>query len=322
MDSSPQKPGKGRSHKPSFLLALLCLIGTACGTTSPPGKVLFADPRGTVLLRPILDRSFQASHPINLEPALLAQILKGVEIQDQEHGLQKMLAGPPSSVPLFSDDQVRFLAPLLAEGLRKAAPDQMVEYRIQATIRGPALESSITETTAGSLYAYGVSLYFSLSQYRYAPTRTDTRNFAHGQLPDSTGLIDRTLVFTPRAALRSESFHRPIGGTSTDQYLAIDYQLLEQGAPTATPSVPAAPLVERVAEPARDSGPGGKMSGAPSHAEALEARDKEIRTLKDLVIKKDLELESLRRELQSVHKQLDSQKRRTSPPSKPQLSIP
>jgi hypothetical protein len=319
MDSPSQHPTGGLSYKPSLLLVLLCLgiAGTACGTTSPTGKVLFEDPRGTVLLKPLPDRSFQASHPISLEPALLAQVLKGVGIQDQEHGLQKMLAGPPSSVPVFSDDQIRFLAPLLAEGLRKAAPDQMVAYRIQVTIKGAALESSTTETTAGALYAYGASLYFSLSQYRYAPTRTDTRNFAHGQLPDSTGLIDRTLVFTPRAAQRSESFHRPTGGASTDRYLAIDYQLLQRTSPTATPAVPAAPLVEHVADPARDSGPGSKMSGAPSHAEALEARDKEIRTLKDLVIKKDLELESLRKELQSVQKLLDSQKRRASPPSKP-----
>jgi len=312
MTPSSQHSTSGRSHKPWFLLALYFLVVTACGTAAPAGKVLFEDPRGTVLLKPIPDRSFQASHPINLEPALLARALKGIEIQEQEHGLQKMLAGPPSSVPVFSEDQIRFLAPLLAEGLRKAAPDQCVEYHVQATSKGSALESSTTETTVGSLYSYGVSLYFSLSQYHYAPARTDTKNLAHGRLPDSTGLVNRTLVFTPSAAQRSESFDRPTGGSSTDKYLAIDYQLLQHTPPTATAAVLAAPLGERVAEPVRN----------PVPTEALEARDKEIQTLKDLVIKKELELDSLRKELDSTRKQLDSQKRKTTPQTKPQQAAP
>jgi predicted nucleic acid-binding Zn-ribbon protein len=64
------------------------------------------------------------------------------------------------------------------------------------------------------------------------------------------------------------------------------------------------------------------MSGTPSPTENLETRDKEIQTLKDLVIKKELELDSLRKELQSTRKQLDSQKRKATPPSKPQQAAP
>ena len=58
-------------------------------------------------------------------------------------------------------------------------------------------------------------------------------------------------------------------------------------------------------------------------------REAEIHTLKDLVIKKDLELESLRKELQSIRKELDSQttrqdsqKRKPTPSSKPQQTAP
>lgn len=322
MAPSPPRSIKAGSHKPWCLLVLLCLGSTACGTSAQTGKILFQDPRGSVLLKPASDRSFQASHPINLEPALLTKVLKGIEIRDQEHGLQKMLSGPPSSVRVFSDDEIQFLAPLLADGLRKAAPTQIVEFRIQRLIEGSALESSTTETTAGSLYASGALLYFSLSQYRYAPTRTDTGNFAHGHLPDSTGLINRTLAFTPGSAQRSESFHRPIGATSTDKNLAIDYQHLQQTSPMAVTAVPAAPPAERVPKPVRDPLPGAQISGAPSPTEALQARDKEIQTLKELVVKKDLELESLRQELQSVQKQLANQKRRISPPSAPKQAPP
>ena len=94
-DAPCLKQGRSSSADPRFTfhasrftvpLALLCLVGTACGTTAPTGKIIFDDPRGTVSLQTISDRSIQASHPINLEPALLAQLLKGIEIQEQEHG--------------------------------------------------------------------------------------------------------------------------------------------------------------------------------------------------------------------------------------------
>ena len=289
----PQHSARTLSHKPSFLLALLCLVGTACGTTAPTGKILFDDPRGTVSLQTMSDRSIQATHPITLEPTLLAKILRGIEIQDQEHGLQKFLEGASSPAPVFSDDQIRFLAPLLAEGLRTAAPDQRIEYRVHTTLKGSALESSTTETTAGSLYAYGRSLYVILSQYRYSPTRTNLTTAGdmayRSRSPDSSGLLDRILLFTPSAAGRSDSFDPPEGGKSTDRFLAIDYQML-QHAPTATTTGKTSPI--------RESPAGTSASEAPSHTTEALAQ----------------EVETLRKELESVQKRLDSQ---TTKPDSP-----
>jgi hypothetical protein len=311
MAPSPQHSTRKLSHSRSLLLALLYFVGTACGTTAPTGKVLFDDPRGTVSLQTISDKSIQATHPINLEPALLAQLLRGMGIQYQEHGLQKMIVGQSPPVPVFSEDQIQFLAPLLAQGLRTATPDQSVEYRVQATRKGIALESPITETTAGSLYAYGRSLYVTLSQYRYAASRTDTRKTSRGQVPDTTGLLNRILTFTPSTAQRPESFNQPTDGMSTDRFLVIDYQLLQPGAPVAAATIAqTAPQVESVNE------------SASRDTEILAQRDAEIRTLKDLVVKKELELDTLRKELESVRKQLDSQKRKITPPSKPTPNIP
>lgn len=310
MAPSPQHSTRKLSHSRSLLLALICFVDTACGTTAPTGKVLFDDPRGTVSLQTISDKSIQATHPIKLEPALLAQLLRGMGIQYQEHGLQKMIVGQSPPVPVFSEDQIQFLAPLLAQGLRTAAPDQFVDYRVQATHKGYALESSITETTAGSLYAYGRSLYVTLSQYRYAASRTDTRKTSRGQVPDTSGLLNRILTFTPNSAQRSESFNPPTEGMSTDRFLVIDYQLLRPGSPIVAATEQTAPQIESVAET------------ASPNTEALAQRDAEIRTLKDLVVKKELELDSLRKELESARKQLDSQKRKITPPSKPAPTTP
>jgi hypothetical protein len=316
MAPSPQHSVRKLSRKSSFLLALLCLVATACSTTDQNTKILFEDPRGTVSLQTMSDRSIQATHPVNLEPALLAKILRGIEIQDQEHGIQKFLAGRSAPVPVFSDDQIRFLAPLLAEGLRTAAPDQGIEYRVQTTHKGSMLESSTTETTAGSLYAYGRLLYVILSQYRYSPTRTNMMNLNdmayRSRPPDSSGLLNRIVLFTPSDAQRSDAFDPPEGGKPTDRFLAIDYQML-QHAPAAATTEKATPQMDRVTSPMPESPAGTGAPEAPAHTTEALAQ----------------EVETLRKELQSVQKQLDSQttnqnskKRKTAPPSIPQQTAP
>jgi hypothetical protein len=271
-----------------------------------------------VSLKTISDRSIQASHPISLEPALLAQVLRGIEIQDQEAGLQKLLAGPSPPVSVFSEDHIRFLAPLLAEGLRQAAPDEQVEYRVQTTDEGSMLESSKTETTAGSLYAYGRQLYVILSQYRYNPTRTNVnvRNTTTQLVGlDYSGLKYSILLFTPRIAQRSDSPDPPAGGKSTDRFLAIDYQLLQQ-APVAT-----------TGQKGHQDTSGASAQSAEAQAQRekelaqrekdLAQREADIQRLKDIVNKNVSEVENMRKELQSVQEQLgspttgqDSQKRK------------
>ncbi|MEP6891527.1 MAG: hypothetical protein ABI955_12615, partial [Nitrospirota bacterium] len=259
-------------------------------------------------LQTMPDQSVQATHPITLEPTLIAQVLKGMAVQDQERGIQRLLAGRSTPVSVFSDDQIQFLAPLLAEGLRTAAPTERVAYRVQTTRKGSILESSITETTAGSLYAYGRQLYVILSQYRYAPTRANlnVNDTAYRMSrPDSSGLRDRILLFTSSAALRSDAFDPPTGKESTDRFLAIDYQLLQQ-VPTAATAEQTAPQTGRTS-PVRESPTSAGPSDAPAHTTEALAQ----------------EVEALRKELQSVQKQLgdqpakpDSPKKKTTPAKK------
>ena len=308
MAHSPQHSARKLSHGCSFLLVLLCLVGTACGITGPTGKIIFDDPRGTVSLQTLSDRSIQANHPINLDPNLLAQLLRGIEIQEQEHGLQKLITSSSAPVPVFSDDQIRFLAPLLAEGLRTATADQRIEYRVNATHKGSALESSTTETTAGSLYAYGRQMYVILSQYNYNQMRenmnaNDMSNRYRSRQTDSSGLEDHILLFTPRAAQRSDSFDPPAGWKSTDRFLAVDYQLLQQASPAVATTDQTAPQMERAA-PIHESPARTSTSETPSHSTEALAQ----------------EVETLRKQLESVQKQLDSQT--TSQDSKKQKTAP
>ena len=317
----------GMSHSRSLLMTLFCLVGTACSATAPTSTAHFEDARGAVFLQHISDQSFHASHPISLEPALLTRVLSGILVQERQRALQAVLAGSSSAVSVFSAEDIQFLVPLIAGALAGAAADQSVGFSV-ATRRpgGSQLEYATTETTAGSLSAHGSSLYFSLSRYRSAPARTNTESIAHRRLPDPSGLSDRVLLFNPSFAQGSDTFHRPPADAATDQFLVIDYQLLQQASPSAAAPVQVMPRPQQTIEPSRQNGPVLPPSESPLNVQrALQQRDDEVHTLKDLIIKKDLELDALRQELQSIRRQLneqvtrqDGQKQKNKLPSKQQ----
>ena len=243
------------SYSRLLLLALLCSADTACSTTAQTGTILFEDARGSVSLHTISNPLIQASHPIKLEPALLAQLLTGLKIHDEgigPHRLATGFAGQPSTHPLFSEDQIQFLAPLLAEGLRTATPNQSIQYHVVTTQEGfNRFQSPTTETTTGSLYAYGRELYVILSQYRYNPMRTnlDIGDLTYrSQEPlDYSGLRYRTLQFTPKAALRADTPNPPTMEKYPNRFVAVDYRLLGQAARAAeTPARSTEALTQEV----------------------------------------------------------------------------
>jgi hypothetical protein len=286
MTPSPKDQAGKRSCRWLLLLALLCLAGTACSTTAPTGTILFEDARGAVSLQTISSPLVQASHPIKLEPALLAQLLAGLELHEAGTGphrrVESGFAGQPSTYPLFSKDQIQFLAPLLAEGLRTATPNQSIEYRVVTTHEGSnRFQSPTTEITAGSLYAHGRLLYVILSQYRYNPMRTNLNkaDIAYRQQEpfDYSGLKYRALRFTTKAALKADAPNPPTMEKSTDRFVAVDYQLLDQ--------------TTRAVE---------------AQARSTEALAQDVETLKQ-------ELESIKKQLDNQDPGQDSSKQKSAP---------
>ena len=301
------------SHSRWLLLALICFVGTACGTT-PTGKILFDSPRGTVSLQTLPDDSFYATHPITLEPDLVAQVLKGMEIQTQEVGVQKFLDGTLAPVPAFSEEEIQFLAPLLAQGLRTATANQSVAYRIQTTYEGSKFESSYKETTAGSLYAYGRQLFVTLSQWRFsvARERLNIRNINYQSvgIDYSSGLKSRTLLFTPKAAQRPDSidpYPGPQGsGSSPHRFIAVDYELLQQAWRNLEAKKQAARQLEIGTAAIGQSVEAARAAEARARAaEEAQARAAEAQARNTEALAQ--EVETLKKQLESIQKQLGSQ---------------
>lgn len=281
-----------------FLLGLHlfggCVLAlSGCATGPDVDETINDSARGSVYLERIADRSFRAAHPIRLDVVTIARILRGVYVRNDQSTLQTFFSGKPDALRAFSDEEVTFLTPLIAEGLRRAAPDQQVGFRIaQIGLPGhahntgggvgssePPLTLHPRESTTGVIHAYGRSLYLTLTEYRLRAEPANTINMANRRLPDNTGLINHTVLFVPEAAKRPDSY---LDARSTDKTLVIDYELLA-ALPASTGSPPSEPSPPPTAAPPTAT----KERGEPA--------------------KNENEIEALRKELQEIKRQLAEQ---------------
>ena len=238
------------SHQPQLALLFLSgiiLIFSACATGPDLDITLQESERGAVYVERIPDRSFQAAHPITLSADTMARVLRGVVVKDSRRILGNLAAGKPEAVRAFEDEDVIYLAPLLVEGLTRAAPDQQVGFRVVKTgtpiqsqsvgavfcmsdVRFPGVcesenpqRGTSVEATGGVLYVYGQSLHLTLTAYRNLTERDKMNNLAFRRMFNSTGLAHRTVHFAPEAARRPDNYRTAL---STDATLVIDYDLL------------------------------------------------------------------------------------------------
>jgi hypothetical protein len=262
----------------------LLLVVSACATGPELDLTLHETDRGAVYLERISDQSFQAAHPITLSSDTMARVLRGVVVKENRGFLRILVAGKPEAVRVFGDEDVEYLAPLLVEGLTKAAPDQQVGFRVVHT-------EAPSESTKGSLYAYGRSLYLTLPGLISIP-----------QVRAGGPAGSPTILFIPESAKRPDSYR---DARSTDATLVIDYQLLAS-LPSASDTA-----VRPVPQPASASTPGIPVEPFKGSSPAIEQKTQ-----------RDVELESLRKEVQDIKRQLAEQNADRSPSKKKPLPKP
>ena len=209
------------SHHPRgtvVLLSGIVLTLSACTTGPDVDLTIHKSDRGAVYVERIPDRSFHAAHPITLSADTMALVLRGIVVKENRELLGGLILGKPEALRAFREEDVQFLAPLLVEGLTRAAWDQKVAFRVVQM--GMPWESA-----TGSIYAYEQSLYLSL------PWLIPLSRYEGGQAPPPT------VLFFP------ESARRP-GNSRTERQaesmLIIDYAFLASNptdsAGTTTPS--------------------------------------------------------------------------------------
>src|SRR5206468_1363238 len=117
--------------------AALLLVGTltGCALSTPPSRVLYQQERTVVLLETDpsaggMDAAGWNTHPAVIKPTQLATVLRGVRIRGAQGLLGSVLGLAPSSEPVFTEDDLALLAPILADGLTQAGGAERLGFTL------------------------------------------------------------------------------------------------------------------------------------------------------------------------------------------------
>ena len=245
-----------------YAFVSLALVVAGCSSTAK----LSQSAKGSVSLEEIMDWSFEASHPAVIDQTTILKIVKGVYTAEDQNG-SRMSAAGSKPMRVFSDEDAEFLAPLLAQGLSKAKPEQLVVFRVSSSA------GSGSEPTAGSIYVQQGAIYFTISK---GPRATSF-------MPESAA---RTEQAPPYAA----------GGKAGVIAQVIDYHALANApmpaaqalakSPTAQPTTPRTPVPAMAVTAAAVT-----MEGeGPAELQV------QLTRAKDTIAKKDTEIRVLRKE--------------------------
>ena len=248
-------------------LLLACLTLPACRGGAALQKI-GDGPLGSVSLERLSTRgtttrysgplnTFQATHPAAVQPAQVASLLTGLHISGVERASATEAGG---DYPLFSHEEIDFLAPLIAKALAQAEPDQRVRFAV----------TDDGLTTDGTLYVYKNLFRLALSHYRIPPGRSDPRLSAY------------SLSFRPdQAVVKADAPQSWMIIEPEQPRIAVNYEVLRD-VPSAIPM--------RAAQPA----------GAAQVNAAVEQirMEQELQSTKDLVVKQAEELQRLKEEIE------------------------
>ena len=248
-----------------YALLGLSLMVTGCSSTSK----IAHNAKGSVALEEIMDWSFEASHPAIIDQTTILKIVKGVYFAEDKNG-SRMSAAGSKPMRVFSDEDAEFLAPLLAQGLSKAKPEQLVVFRVSSSA------GSGSEPTAGSIYVQQSAIHFTISKGAGAT------------------------AFMPESAARAEQAPPyAAGGRAGVTAQVIDYHALAQA-----PMPPTLPIAKTSAAP-----PTGSRVAVPAAIAMIEGEGPaemqvQLNRAKDMLTKKETEIRVLRKESDWMKREL------------------
>jgi hypothetical protein len=228
----------------------------------------------------VTDWSFEASHPVVIDQLTITKIVKGLYRNDDMSGSSRMSAGGSKPMRIFSDEDAEYLSPLLAQGLSRAKPEQLVRFRVSSSA------GSGSEPTTGSIYVQKGSIYLI---------------FGKGAKP--TG-------FMPESAARSEPAPAYAASGALDaMMMIIDYHALATSPmPAAMPMAKAPPITPispmMAASPAKAQTVSTSAGQEAGQDEVLAQKLFDLKVAKEALAKKDSEITMLRKESEWMKREL------------------
>ena len=144
-------------------LSMVWLLAACGGTPHVVTQKVYTDPNREVGLQTVSEssRGEGFSHPAFLKNADIANVLKGLYVERRSSISLPLVGGGESKrYPVFSQNEIAFFAPLLAQGFGLAQPNEVVTFYERGEI------SHLHEVrTSGGLFIQGDVLYVILSNH-------------------------------------------------------------------------------------------------------------------------------------------------------------
>ncbi len=302
-------------------LTLMGVMAAGCSSNSAVvHQTAATQPTGSVRLEEVADWEFEAAHPTAIEAVTIDSLLRAVVISDARQDMSNLPVDGSKPMRVFSDEDVRFLAPLLAQALSQAQPENVVAFRLSSSA------GSGSEPTAGTLYVRNDKIYLTLSEHHGTLAKIDSSWFGIGRparvvtvVPESAGQIEpalpsiaqgrpelkslaidyRTFVFakqpeptTAATALKASVATTPVQHMTASGVLvaaSTDEQLPKNARPVAQPAT------EKRA-----------IESIPAQDERLSQTLQELEDARQTMARKDAKISVLRRDLESMRTQLET----------------
>jgi len=268
-----------------FITCCLLMAGSSLsGCAGAPPPILVHEGAYDVVMLEPRSREAQPRHPVTIEPGVMAAVLHGLYMEQDDRLLQRLLSGRTPPVAVFPDDQSVAVARYLVQALAQATSAQQVSVRFKAP------KSQGEETTQGVLYCASPYLYFTLQQFDDGHSHGSDAKPGR-QLPNS-GQGSRLVFHGP-----TNEIH--LAERSSPMSLRINYVELERALSlrAATDEVSKAPLSSLPLTPA----------APPFEERPRSPGSPQMSSLNELIVRKDLEIESLREEIRTLRESLERQ---------------
>ena len=120
-------------------VALAVWTISGCARLPYTTKIIREDPRVVVLLQHEVAAEHY-THPVELSPDEVTSILRGFSIRKQQRLPLRWFEEEVPPKELFREDDLSVLARPLAEGLRRAGPQERVHFELRAPGNNPTVE--------------------------------------------------------------------------------------------------------------------------------------------------------------------------------------
>ena len=239
-------------------LVFLSLLATGCSTLYGWSNV-HKSARGSVYIKDVADWTFEADHPTVVDQTTLLSTVRGVIADDVMKSSPKMPASGSKPMRVFSDEDAEFLAPLLAQSLSQAKPEQIIGFTVSPSA------GSGTEPAAGTLYVSRGALHLTI-------TPTKNRRVS-GFTPSGIARIERAPAYTAEwtpGTLAMVIDHQALTKTS----LSGTTPVVAESKPLPTPAILPVPVARTI--PAQQDVP----TATTGQSEDLETKNNELFTRK------------------------------------------